>query len=242
MDLINLRMLLEEALSVSVREIQLPGIVDAAVRNESVSSVQVQRVAAQLEQRGYAETTLSVEVELFLRVSNNELLGCIERTDFCVTLNAGENDLRATASTHKDWAMAWERGMEPIKQAALEGMRRDAWNMDTTLAEDSYTFQAAMVLLASELIGPYVDRIATFLGYPLGLVQVMATRLYDAKIWERESGEVHCESWFDPQKGCVNFILDLMVAQGEIIREWSEETKAYAYHPLDIAEVSRYAN
>jgi hypothetical protein len=50
--------------------------------------------------------------------------------------------------------MAWKRGMEPIKQAALEGMRRDVWHMDGTLTEDSYTFQAAMVLFASELVGP----------------------------------------------------------------------------------------
>jgi hypothetical protein len=56
-----------------------------------------------------------------------------------------------------------------------------------------------MVLLASELVGPYIDRIATFLGYPPGLVQVMAARLQEAKVWE--SDEVRCESWFDPKKG-----------------------------------------
>lgn len=56
--------------------------------------------------------------------------------------------------------------------------------MDETLAEDSYTFQAAMVLLASELVGPYSDRVATFVGYPPSLVQVIAVRLEEAKIWE----------------------------------------------------------
>ena len=92
-------------------------------------------------------------------------------------MNAEGNDFRAMASTSKDWAMALGRGVEPIKQAALQSMRRDVCNIAGDIAEDSYTFQAAMVLLASELVGPYVDRIATFLGYPPSLVQVMAARL-----------------------------------------------------------------
>jgi hypothetical protein len=139
----------------------------------------------------------------------------------------------------QDWEMAWERGIEPIKQAALQGMRRDVWNMDGTLQEDSYTFQTVMVLLASELVGPYVDRIATFLSYPPGLVQVMAARLYEGKIWKGD--EVRCESWFDPQKGAVAFLLDLMVAEGKLIRAWSEEKKEYTYHEPAIRAGSHFA-
>jgi hypothetical protein len=41
--------------------------------------------------------------------------------------------------------------------------------MDATLAEDSSIFQAAMIFLASELVGPWSDRISTFLGYPPAL-------------------------------------------------------------------------
>jgi hypothetical protein len=44
-------------------------------------------------------------------------------------------------------------------------MKEDVWRINATQAEDSYPFHAAMVLLASELLGPYIDRIATFLGY-----------------------------------------------------------------------------
>jgi hypothetical protein len=106
-------------------------------------------------------------------------------------------------------------------------MRRDVRTIAGDLAEDSYTLQAAMVLLASELVGPYVDRIATFLGYPSGLVQVVAARLYEAKIWEKT--EVRCESWFDPEMGDLAFALDLMVAEGKLIRTWSEENKEYEF-------------
>lgn len=140
------------------------------------------------------------------------------------------------ASTGKDW-MARERGLEPIKQAALQSMRTDVCNIAGDIAEDSYTFQSAMILLASELVGPYVDLIATFLGYPPSLVQVMAVRLYEAKIWV--SGEVRCESWFDPKTGAVAFGLDLMVTEGKLIRRWSEETKEYKYARSDTPVVSR---
>jgi hypothetical protein len=142
---------------------------------------------------------LSVEVELFLRVSNTEVLSSIECADFVVSVKAHGQELRAMVNDENDWGLAWERGIEPIRKAALQGMRRDVWKMDETLAEDSYAFQAAMVLLTSELVGPYVDRITTFVGYPLGLVQVVAARLQEARIWE--SDEVRCESWFAPEQG-----------------------------------------
>jgi hypothetical protein len=178
-------------------------------------------------------------VELFLRVSNTDLLSSIECVDFRVRVSADEIDPRAVASSEKDWGAAWERGMEPIKQAALQGMRRDVWNMDATLPEDSYTFQAAMVLLASELVGPYVDRIATFVGYPPSLVQVMEARLHQAKIWE--SDEVRSESWFDPQKGGIAFLLAVMVAEGTLIGRWSEEENQFAYREPEVRAVSHLA-
>ena len=67
----------------------------------------------------------------------------------------------------------------------------------------------------------------------------MAARLHEAKIWE--SDEVRCESWFDPHKGRLAFLLDLMVAEGKLIRAWSDDKKQYAYHEPDIRAVSRLA-
>lgn len=239
MDLNRVRTVMEEAVSVSVQEVQLPGIAGAALRNVAVSSRQLQEVVAQLEQHGQGEIRLSAEVELYLRISNTDVLSAIEGTAFRVRLNADRDDLQAVAISEEDYGMAWERGIEPIKPAALRSMRRDVWNMDETLAEDSYTFQTAMVLLASELVGPYVNRISTFLNYPLALVQVVGARLQEAKIWEGD--EVSCESWFDPNKGATAFLLDLLVAEGKLIRRWSEEKKEYAYHEPEIRAVSHFA-
>jgi len=118
-------------------------------------------------------------------------------------------------------------------------MKSDIWNMDESLAEDSYSFQAAMVLFTSEMVGPYVGRIVTLLGYPLGLVQVMAARLHESRIWE--GNEVRCEGWFDPQKGAATFIMDCMVAEGKLVHKWFEEKNQFAYHSPDIREPSHLA-
>ena len=95
-----------------------------------------------------------------------------------------------------------------------------------------------MVLLASELVGPYVSRITTFLGYPLSLVQLIAVRLQDAMIWE--GNEVRCEGWFDPEKGALAFRLDVMVAEGELIRSWSDERGKYVYRVPDNRSISQF--
>jgi len=236
MDVDGIRTAIEKALSACVFEIQVPGIVDGEARPPVVSLEQLQRIGAQLKQRGHSEITLSAEVELFLRISNTDVLRSVECTEFRVSVNAEADNLRAEASSEKDWPKAWERGIEPIKEAALQSMKSDVWNIDATLTESSYTFQSAMVLLASELIGPYIDRIATFLGYSPCLVQVIAARLHESQIWQ--SDEVRCESWFDPHSGGMAFLLDVMVANGQLMRKWFEEKKQFAYRKADTCAVS----
>jgi hypothetical protein len=136
--------------------------------------------------------------------------------------------VRAVASSDTNWELAWEHGIEPIKQAALQSLKSDVWAMAAGLAENSYTFRAAMILLASYMVGPYADRVATFLGYPVGFVQVIAARLIESGIWAGD--EVSSEPWLDPKKGMVSFILDLGVAEGKFTASWSEEKGQRNYY------------
>jgi len=71
------------------------------------------------------------------------------------------------------------------------------------------------------------------------MVQAVAARLYKARIWEED--EVHSEKWFDPETGGVAFIADLMVTEGSLIRQWSEEKQQFAYRATDILPVSQLA-
>jgi hypothetical protein len=239
LDSAQIRRVIEEALSVAVQKVRIPGIADAEIRHMALTAVQLEHLAAQLERQSYGEVSISVEMELFLRVSNTDLLSAIERADFVVRVDVAGSTSSATVSGEKDWTKAWERGMEPIKEDALQFMRRDVWKMDETLAENCITFRAAMVLLVSEFVGPYVDRIATFAGYPLSFVELIAVRLQDAKIWEGD--QVCCENWFEPNTGGMAFMLDVMVAEGKLIRAWSEERGQYAYREPDVRSFSRFA-
>jgi len=118
-------------------------------------------------------------------------------------------------------------------------MKEDVWKIDPTLEEDSSVFQTAMNSVGSELVGPWSDRITTLLGYPRAMVQAVAARLYEARIWEED--EVRSEKWFDPETGGVAFVADLMVAEGSLIRPWSEETQQFAFRATDIRPVSQLA-
>ena len=228
MDLDVIRATIEKAVSDCVFGVHLPGIASAAVSKVTIPSEQLQEVSAQLEQHGKCEITLPVEVELVLRVSNIDALRSIERTEFRVTVNADAENLLAVASSDTNWELAWEHGIEPIKRAALQSLKSDVWAMDEELAEDSFTFWAAMVLLASYMVGPYTVRVARFLGYPVGFVQVIAARLIQSGIWAGD--EVSSEPWLDPEKGMLSFMLDLMVAEGKFTASWSEEKGQRNYY------------
>ena len=109
----------------------------------------LRRVATQLEQHGQRETKLSAEVGCCCVFPTPKY--CVRSSVwFHVLINVEDDDLLALASNEEDWATAWERGMEPIKRDALQPMKIVVWNMQATRPEDSYTFQTAMVLLASE--------------------------------------------------------------------------------------------
>jgi|SRR6516164_6096476 hypothetical protein len=115
MDLNRLRSAIEDAVSVPVGCTELPGIVDAVVRKVAISPKQLQRLATQLERDGETKARRSVEIEFFLRVSNADLLSSIQCLPLRVKVSTDESGPQAVASAEKSWAVAWERGIEPIK-------------------------------------------------------------------------------------------------------------------------------
>ena len=61
MNLSTIRTAIEEAVSVSVSGIELPGIVDASVGSVAIQPRHLQQLAAQLEQHGHSEIKLSAK-------------------------------------------------------------------------------------------------------------------------------------------------------------------------------------
>ena len=239
MKLEAIRAAIEHAISVALQQIEVPGISGAEL-NEIFDSKRLQAVAAQLENRKLAEARISAAVAFFLRVSNGDVLESIQCIEFEVKLNVdGNGSVCGVASSLTDWAECWDHGFAPFKEAALQSMRNDVLSIDGTLSEDSATFRSAMILFSSEMVGPYVERIASFLDIPCSFVDVVAVRLLEARIWEGD--QVRCESWFDPKKGGATILLDVMVAAGEFIRSWSVEKNDYVYRVADMRSISHMA-
>ena len=104
MNLNALCIAIKEAVSGTVSNIELPGIVDAAAS----------KVATQLEQDSQTETRLSVEIEFFLRICNTELLRSVQWVPFRVEIRSDGNGPRAVVINAQTWAVAWERGVDSL--------------------------------------------------------------------------------------------------------------------------------
>src|SRR5262249_53207728 len=160
----SLRLAIENAVNRVLRQIDLPGISDAELNGILLDSVSLDRLYSDLKMRQNIQTSVSATIRLFLRVSNTDLLETKERITFDLNLSRiGADAIEAIATTSADWEQCWVRGIGPIRREALEGIRDSVSSLDETLSENDTLFMAAMVLLASEMVGPYVDRLATFL-------------------------------------------------------------------------------
>jgi hypothetical protein len=82
--------------------------------------------------------------------------------------------------------------------------------------ESPSLFCSAVVLLSCVAVGPNADRIARFTGYNRDKVRKIARRIRANKIWEGYSMDIG--PWMDKEQGTVAFILDAMVANGEVKR------------------------
>ena len=178
------------------------------------------------------QTSVSANIKLFLRVSNTDLLETKECISFDLNISRTADSIEATATTSANWAQCWRRGIEPIRRIALQSIHDTVRGVDETLPENDPRFMAAMVLIASEMVGPYVDRLVSFLEYQHSFVAAIAARLVESRVWDGD--EVRCEKWFDPEIGGTAILLDILVATGELMRTWSEEKSDYIYAAPEI--------
>lgn len=81
--------------------------------------------------------------------------------------------------------------------------------------------------MATIVTGPDVEELATFTGYSLDFVRMIAVRLSAAEMWG-DLPTVH-DTWFDPEQGAINLLLDVMVAAGEFTSAgWRDGRRVYA--------------
>lgn len=97
-------------------------------------------------------------------------------------------------------------------------------------------WDAAMILVAALVVGPNVIRISKLLGIPRRDAVWMGIRLRHAGVW-KQGGLMHIEPWMDKEHGDFTFLLDTLVASGEITRRrgkyycrpaWDHQPCSYA--------------
>ena len=104
----------------------------------------------------------------------------------------------------------------------LEEIKKDVAEIvgkDLTEDEDDIAFKASVVLLSSAVVGPSIERLAKFTGYPRSLISEFSKRLRENGIWK--GGKIYA-NWLDPHGG-VDFICDSMVAVGWMARSKGED-------------------
>lgn len=209
----------------------IPGIEDAELVRIDTEGEELRGIAATLENEGVVERTIPAHVSLYLRISEDDLL-IHEDHDFYPVelLSSSCGHIIARVNSTKNWAASWESGIAPLKENALEIIRRGVISFGSDLNEDSGFVRSATVLLASEMIGPYPDRLSWFTGYPVASIQIIGARLLEAKLWNGQ--HVDCKPWFEPHKGFYRLILDLSIAAGELSRVWSDERKDWLYRSI----------
>lgn len=107
-------------------------------------------------------------------------------------------------------------------------IRREIKRMDPNLNEEDSSFKAAVVLMASSVVGPNVDRVHRFsksvTKVNRAFVRDLARKLRKNAVWVND--KIHCE-WFEKEHGAIAFWLDVGVATG-MIKKTTKDDRYYA--------------
>jgi hypothetical protein len=99
---------------------------------------------------------------------------------------------------------------------SLKRLHREIHKLDPKVEPGSDTFNAAVVTLASAIVGPNIRRLAKLTKLPLAYVTTIGRRLRENGIWM--GSKVACD-WNDKESGAIEFWLDVCVAQGLLERK-----------------------
>jgi len=113
--------------------------------------------------------------------------------------------------------------------------------LDPTLWDDGQEegYQAALILLSSLMCGPRAGDLAAFTRLPLSLVIAIRKRLITAELWSETT--VCLDHWFAPDGGFKDnmFWMDVLVAEGLVVRHWIEEEGTYRYFAKEFDPVAK---
>jgi hypothetical protein len=151
-------------------------------------------------------------------------LHSIDRYPFKSNQGAKEMDLDALLEAslwHSDGPLKKRlahRGNQTISEFLLEHVKIGIRELDPELDPESPEFRTAVILMAAAyLVGPDVDLLVQFTGYPMSVVSDIAHRMRANGLWS--DVQARTEGWFEGDKVTGVFWLDCLVADGEVYVE-----------------------
>lgn len=93
------------------------------------------------------------------------------------------------------------------KKLTLSVLKSEIKRIDLDLEKDEMTYNAAIVLLSSLVVGANIKKIAKFAHLPRKLVSTFASRLWESGVWD--GSNVVCD-WFEEGVGGMNFLCDVV--------------------------------
>lgn len=119
----------------------------------------------------------------------------------------------------------------------LQFVKDTLLDLDPSLdgSETDEVYNTALVVLSALSCGPDVTRLAAFTGLPEAFVAAIRPRMIRAELWTDVS--VSCDHWLfgEHNVDLVTFWVDVLIAEGLVIREWDENEGEYWYCATEYA-------
>jgi hypothetical protein len=125
------------------------------------------------------------------------------------------------------------KGKLTTSQFLFEHVKLGILELDPDLDPQSQKFRTAVILMAAAyMVGPRIDLLLSFTGYPLPFVAEISRRMRENDLWSDDG--VATDGWFEGDKVAVGFWLDCLVAEGLVYVERTEDGEAlYGTIPSD---------
>jgi hypothetical protein len=124
-----------------------------------------------------------------------------------------------------------------VKDISLQPIKEAVNKLDPTLedSEEDDSYRTALVLVSALVYGPDTRVLAEFIDLPCEFVEAIRQRMIQAELWT-EMG-VLCDHWFGEGYTIfpVSFWMDVLIAQGKLLRRWTEEQGQYTYSLVEHA-------
>lgn len=101
------------------------------------------------------------------------------------------------------------------KQLTVNDLKKEIRRMDPNLKPTDESFDTAVILLASTIVGPNVLSVSRYTGIATPEVAKRAKNFRESKVWSGK--KVRAGEWFDKDGG-IAFWLDVSVGDGMLRR------------------------